>query len=108
MSDAGSEEVKAGRGVMWKAVQMGGTKGLNLLNTLVLTRLLTPHDFGHVAIAVTVVNSLLTATETGMTPALVQAPVSIAENYDVAWTIGVVRSLFIAAVMYFGASLLGG
>jgi lipopolysaccharide exporter len=105
MSESGSEEARAGRGLIWKAVQMGGTKGLYLLGTLVLSHLLTPSDFGHVAIAVTVVTSLLTATETGMTPALVQAPVSVAENYDVAWTIGVVRSLFIAAILYFGAAL---
>src|ERR1700761_5291579 len=106
MSDSGSEEARAGRGLIWKAVQMGGTKGLYLLNTLILSHLLTPADFGHVAIAVVVVTSLLTATETGMTPALVQAPESIPENYDVAWTIGVVRSLFVAAVMFFGATLL--
>ena len=35
-----------------------------------------------------------------------QAPVSIAENYDVAWTIGVIRSFAIAAIMFFGAVLL--
>jgi O-antigen/teichoic acid export membrane protein len=106
MTPAPTEEVRAGRGLMWKAVQMGGTKGLYLAGTLVLGHLLTPSDFGHVAIAVVVVTSLMTATETGMTPALVQAHTSIAENYDVAWTIGVVRSLFIAAIMFFGASLL--
>jgi PST family polysaccharide transporter len=106
MTPAPTEEVRAGRGLMWKAVQMGGTKALYLVGTLILGHLLTPADFGHVAIAVVVVTSLLTATETGMTPALVQARVTTAENYDVAWTIGVVRSLFIAAIMFFGASLL--
>jgi succinoglycan exporter len=103
---APSEEASAGRGLLWKAVQMGGTKALYLGGSLVLAHLLTPDDFGHVAVAVAVVNSLLTATETGMTPALVQAPTSVAANYDVAWTIGIVRSLLIAAVMFFGAALL--
>jgi teichuronic acid exporter len=102
---APTEEVRAGRGLMWKAVQMGGTKGLYLAGTLVLGHLLTPSDFGHVAIAVVVVTSLMTATETGMTPALVQSQTNVAENYDVAWTIGVMRSLFIAAIMFFGAAL---
>jgi len=101
-----SEEVRAGRGLIWKAAQLVGTKGLYLGGTLVLGYLLTPSDFGYVAIALVVTTSLMTATDTGMTPALVQAHESLDENYDVAWTIGVGRALLIFSILFFGAPLL--
>ncbi|HKT73118.1 MAG TPA: oligosaccharide flippase family protein [Steroidobacteraceae bacterium] len=101
-----SEESRAGKGLVWKGVQLGITKVMYLGGTLVLGYLLTPLDFGYVAVALVATSSLLTATDPGMTPALVQAHESVPENYDVAWTIGLGRALLICALLFFGAPLI--
>jgi len=96
----------AGNAVIWQAVQMGGVKAISLLRILVLARLLTPVDFGLVAIGTTAMGFLLNVTNFGMIPALVQGEEMDEAQYDAAWTIGIVRSLLIAAVMIAAAPLI--
>ena len=68
-----------------------------------LAWLLTPDDFGLVAIAVTAIGFLLNVTDVGMIPALVQRPNATAEEYDVAWTVGVTRALVVGGVVLLAA-----
>lgn len=100
-----NDEKRAGRALLWKGAQLGTTKGLYLIGTLVLGRLLTPNDFGLVAIATVAITTVMTATETGMTNALVQATKRDREHFDVAWTIGLLRGSFLCAALYFAAPL---
>ena len=77
-----TDEKRAGKALLWKAAQLGSSRLLNLITSLVLGRLLTPVDFGIVAIASVAVTTMMTATETGMTNALVQATDRQREHYD--------------------------
>jgi O-antigen/teichoic acid export membrane protein len=99
----GNDEKRAGRALLWKGAQLGTSKVVYLLGTLVLGRLLTPNDFGLVAIATVAVTTVMTATETGMTNALVQASTRDREHYDVAWTIGLLRGSLVCAVLCLAA-----
>src|SRR3954468_21376327 len=94
-----ADEKRAGNALLWKAAQLGTSKVLYLLSSLVLGRLLTPTDFGLVAIATVAITTVMTATETGMTNALVQATERQREHYDVAWTIGLLRGSLVCAVL---------
>jgi O-antigen/teichoic acid export membrane protein len=94
-----TDEKRAGKALLWKAAQLGSSKLLYLVGTLVLGRLLTPADFGLVAIATVAITTVMTATETGMTNALVQATEREREHYDVAWTIGLLRGSVVCAVL---------
>jgi O-antigen/teichoic acid export membrane protein len=98
-----TDEKRAGKALLWKAAQLGSSKLLYLIGTLVLGRLLTPADFGLVAIATVAITTVMTATETGMTNALVQATVREREHYDVAWTIGLIRGSLVCAVLCIAA-----
>src|SRR3954454_5420217 len=98
-----TDEKRAGKALLWKAAQLGSTKFLNLITTLVMGRLLTPVDFGLVAIASVAITTVMTATETGMTNALVQATDRQREHYDVAWTIGLIRGSLVCAVLWVAA-----
>jgi len=98
-----TDEKRAGKALLWKAAQLGSSKLLYLLGTLVLGRLLTPADFGLVAIATVAITTVMTATETGMTNALVQATERQREHYDVAWTIGLIRGSLVCAVLCIAA-----
>jgi PST family polysaccharide transporter len=102
-ANGGNDEKRAGRAVLWKGAQLGMSKVVYLLGTLVLGRLLTPHDLGLVAIATVAITTVMTATETGMTNALVQAKTRDREHYDVAWTIGLLRGSLVCAVLYLAA-----
>jgi O-antigen/teichoic acid export membrane protein len=101
--NSANDEKRAGRALLWKGAQLGSTKLAYLLGTLLLGRLLTPHDFGVVAIATVAITTVMFATETGMTNALVQATQRDREHYDVAWTIGLLRGVFVCAVLYVAA-----
>jgi O-antigen/teichoic acid export membrane protein len=100
---ASNDEKRAGRAMLWKGAQLGTSKVVYLLGTLVLGRLLTPNDFGLVAIATVAITTVMTATETGMTNALVQATTRDREHYDVAWTIGLLRGSLVCALLCLAA-----
>ena len=86
----------AGNAIVWKIVQMGGAKIIYLIRLLVLAILLAPADFGLVAIATTATGFLLSVTNFGLVPAVVQAENMDDEKYDAAWTFDMTRSFLVA------------
>lgn len=91
---------------MWKAIQLTGVKVIFLARTLILAWLLVPEDFGLLAISMIGVDFLLSVTNFGMTPALVQRPHADEEQYNAAWTIGVIRAVGISIVVVLAAPLI--
>ena len=83
---------RAGDAVFWQAIQFGGVKLLYLLRVVVLARLLAPEDFGLFAVALVALDFLLSVTNFGMIPALIQRPDASREHYETAWTIGLIRA----------------
>jgi O-antigen/teichoic acid export membrane protein len=101
-----SEERRAGRALIWNGLQKILSKALYLLGTLVLGRLLTPQDFGLVAIAAVAVTTAMGATETGMTTAIVQSSVRDEGNYELAWTVNVLRGAIVCLALMLLAPLI--
>lgn len=97
---------QAGTAVAWKAIQLFGSKAISLARYLVLARLLTPNDFGLFAIALVPLDVLLSATDFGMIPALVQRGESDDRVYDAAWTVGLLRAAAISLCVLAAAPLL--
>jgi O-antigen/teichoic acid export membrane protein len=62
-------------GMMWAAWGSGATAALKVVVLVLLTRLLSPADFGLVGAALVVIGFSLTFSQLGMGPALVQRPV---------------------------------
>jgi O-antigen/teichoic acid export membrane protein len=93
----------AGSALIWKSVQHAGVKSIFLIRLLILARLLSPDDFGLLAIAVTAIGFLLSVTDFGMVPALVQRSEIDDRHYNAGWTVGVVRAIVISAVVFLGA-----
>ena len=100
-----SDEKRAGKALLWKGMQLGVSKLLYLVGTLVLGHLLAPKEFGLVAIATVAITTIMAATETGMTNALVQSQVREQAHYDVAWTVGFLRGLVVCVVLLLAAPL---
>ena len=104
MSDVIAKQVRSA--LVWKGTQLASTKGIFLVRTVILARLLAPEDFGLLAIATAALGILLTITDLGLVPALVQRDRSDAQHFDSAWTIGMLRGLVIGLVVMAGAPLI--
>jgi O-antigen/teichoic acid export membrane protein len=76
-----------------------------LVRLLILARLLSPDDFGLLAISSVVIDVLMMITNFGMIPALVQRVEADEEHYNVAWTVGILRALTITTVTILAAPI---
>jgi O-antigen/teichoic acid export membrane protein len=86
---------RAGAALIWRIGEFGGVKVVYLLRLLILARILAPEDFGLLAISVIALDVLLKVTDTGMVPALIQHRSTRASDYDVAWTVGLMRAVLV-------------
>ncbi len=78
-------------------------RGLQTIRTIVLARLLSPHDFGLFGIAGLVMSLLNRFSQTGFEEALIQRKECTKEYLDTAWTVGILRSAFLFLILFFGA-----
>ena len=89
-------------GVARGAFSLGGARiATNILNAgaiILLARLLTPEDFGIVAIASSVLSVVQSCTELSLGSALIQKDKVSKSHVDSAWTLALIRSLFLCAV----------
>lgn len=97
---------QTGSALFWKTVQQLGVNGIFLVRLLILAWLLSPEDFGLLAIAMTAIGVLLSVTDFGMIPALVQRADANQKHYNTAWTVSVVRAVTITGVVFMAAPLI--
>jgi O-antigen/teichoic acid export membrane protein len=97
---------RAIKGGLWMSAFKVSHRGLGLVRTIVLARLLAPNDFGLFGIALLAINFLENVSVTGINAALVQKKQGIEDYLDSAWTLNLIRSLILFSILYFGASLI--
>jgi O-antigen/teichoic acid export membrane protein len=97
---------RAGKAIVWQTIQYGGEKVIFLVRLLILAKLLTPDDFGLLAIASVAIDFLLRISNFGMVPALVQREDVVEEHFDAAWTVGVLRALIITIIVFISAPMI--
>src|SRR5512139_557096 len=88
----------AGNALVWKFIQMGGVKAIYMVRLLVLAILLKPEDFGLIAIATTATGFLLSLTNLGLVPSLVQVDSADEDRYDSVWMFEMTRSILVASL----------
>ena len=95
---------KMAAGAFWMVLFKLTERSLGLISTLILVRLLSPSDFGIVAMA----GSFILMTEMMMAfsfdVALIQNQDATEEHYHSAWTCNVLLGLFITVIMLVAAS----
>ena len=87
------------RGVAWMTAARFGVQALGILSTIVLARLLTPADFGLVALAMTLVGLLDTLSHFGFEMPLIHKVDATREDYDTAWTLNILIATIISALI---------
>jgi O-antigen/teichoic acid export membrane protein len=93
-------------GMAWVAWGSGVTAGLKVVVLVLLTRLLSPADFGVVGAALIVIGFSLAFSQLGMGPALVQRPVLEPGHVSTAFYASTGFGLLMAAIVWLLAPLI--
>lgn len=95
-------------GALWMVLFKFSERGLGLLSTLILVRLLAPADFGVVAMAMSFVALLELLAAFGFDVALIRNQGTERRDYDTAWTLNVLLGVGVALLMLALAQPLSG
>jgi O-antigen/teichoic acid export membrane protein len=94
------------KGMVWVAWGSGASAVLKVALLVVLTRLLSPADFGIVSAALIVIGFSLTFSQLGLGPALVQRPDLQPKHVSTAFVASTALGLLVAALIWLMAPLL--
>lgn len=86
-------------GVAWMLVLRMSLRVLGLISTVVLARLLTPEDFGLVAIAMSFFALLYLIKDFGFDTAIIQMRAPTKAHYDTAWTFNFIFGVALAVLL---------
>jgi O-antigen/teichoic acid export membrane protein len=86
-------------GGLWSGCLRIASRGMGLIRTLILARLLFPEDFGQIGIVMTIFTLLDCVTQFGFTQALIQRNGHDAGYLDTAWTASLLRSVVLFLVV---------
>jgi lipopolysaccharide exporter len=103
----GSLSRRTAKGAGWVIAWRIATRNIGLVSILILARLLTPDDFGLVAIATGFIAAVDALSALGVQDALVREAELDRELYDTAFTMNVFRGLASAAIIALSAWPLG-
>jgi len=96
-------EHRAVKGVLWTFVQSVGGRALSLAVFIILARLLTPADFGLVAMAGVFIALLEVLVRQGLTAAITQREILDPEHESTAFWTNIVLSAFMGAALWASA-----
>ena len=88
------------RGSAWMIAFRLLDRSIGLISVLVLARVLTPADFGLVAMATALIAFVELFGSFGLEVALIQRPGATREHYDSAWTMNALIGVSIAVVLF--------
>ncbi len=91
------------RGGIWVFALRITNRGLGFIRTIILARLLAPHDFGLLGIAMLAIATLETFSQTGFQAALIQKKENIESYLDTAWTVSAIRGIVLFLILFFSA-----
>src|SRR5215831_13573756 len=95
-------------GAAWMVMLRFAVRGLGLINTVVLARLLAPEDFGLVAIGLLLYSIVDMLTGFNFEVPLIADRSSGPEHFNTAWTLTIVKGVVTAIVLSVLASTAAG
>jgi O-antigen/teichoic acid export membrane protein len=90
---------KTAGGIFWNFLAYGLTKGVVLLTTSILARMLSKDDFGLVAIAVVAINYLSVVKDLGLGMALIQRQGDIDRATNTVFTLNIILGVILSAIV---------
>ena len=104
----GASLAKVADGARWALLSQVGQQALSVIATVVLARLLTPAEFGVVALATTVLSLTYVVLNLGLGAAIIRQEVLDKNTIDTLFTVGVTLSVLIAALLAVSAPAVAG
>jgi O-antigen/teichoic acid export membrane protein len=98
-----SLEKRVAKSAIWMVLKRLAFKGIGLISTLILVRLLSPDAFGLAALASTSYDMLNTVAEFSFGLALVKMKEPTRAHYDTAWTLTVLRGFAMGGLIFVSA-----
>jgi len=92
------------RGGAWMVAMRWAMRGIGIVSTLILARLLEPGDFGVIAMAMLVIGFLEILSQCGVDLRLIRQEAPTRADYDSAWTLQVMISCALAVAIVLLAS----
>lgn len=93
--------------LIYKFTERLMVKGLGLIISIVLARLLSPTEFGQIAIIMVFINLSIVFIDSGLNTALVQDKHTSKEDYSTVFYISFAIAVFIVIILWFTAPLIG-
>lgn len=87
------------QGAFWTLASRAIVNVISLLSTFLLVRLLTPGDFGLVAIATTILEIISAATNLSLGSALIRHENPTDDDFRTSWTLSVLRSVAVGCLL---------
>ena len=94
------------KSLIWTGFLRFFTRGLTIIKTLVLARILTPSQFGIFGVAALVLGLLETLTETGVNVVLIQEKKDIKHYLSTGWVVSILRGFLISSIIFLLAPLI--
>ena len=88
-------------GAAWMVMMRWTIRGIGLISTIILARLLEPSDFGLVAMAAITVGLVEVLLSFGVDMALIQQQSKSREDFDSAWTLRLCQGITAAILIFF-------
>jgi lipopolysaccharide exporter len=86
-------------GSAWMIAMRWSMRGIGVVSTIILARLLAPQDFGIIAMAMLLVGFVEILAETGLHLALIRNAKADRQLYDTAWTLSVLQGFVLCALI---------
>jgi lipopolysaccharide exporter len=90
-------------GAGWMVAMRWSVQAIGMINTLIMVRLLTPEDFGLVAMAVVVLSFVNAFSDVGMDMALIRLPRIEDTHYHTAWTLAAALGIINSCMLLLSA-----
>jgi lipopolysaccharide exporter len=103
MSDGEGMGSRIARGAAWLIGMRMSIRGLGLVSTVVLARLLAPADFGLIAMAVAVWSTLEVVLDVNFSYALITDSSSDRSIYSTAWTWSILKGFVVGLLLFVAA-----
>lgn len=89
----------------WTVLMRWSMRLVGIVSTVILARLLTPADFGLVAMGTLFIGMMANFADLGVSAHLIRKQGATPAHFDTGWTLGLAQQALVAAIMYAGAPL---
>lgn len=107
MSQMSSLKQKAISGAVWRTFEQVGMQGINLVFGIVLARLLSPKDFGVVALLYIFIGVSNVFVSGGLGSGLIQAKDATEKDFNSAFYVSITFALILYTILFFAAPSIG-